>query len=399
MKFRFIVYTIIIGLLYSLSCTKLIEQPVEDCNFNEVTAGDAHPYSDLFQEVLDDFIASGAPGVSVAIYMPEYGWWVGCAGVARIEDQTPMKPCHVFHSASVAKPYTATMIMKLVQEGLIGLDDPIENYLPEDMISKIANADVATIRQLLSHTSGIYDLTYFAQERVDLINDPDLKMSVESRFEKYLYGRPAFGPAGECFHYSNAGMDLLGMIIEEASGESIGDYFQREIIESVGLTHTYYKSSPGYPEIPNLANGYIEQYPGQMQNWSHVDIALAEASMGHVGVIATPYEFARFYRELINGNILDSSTLEKMLKVEWKAEMGPDMCLGIYHRVLQYGGFYMHGGRGYGVRANARYYPEHDVALSIQTNVGDIFEQEKNEERFINMRDRLLDVIFSGPGK
>ena len=253
MKSKLYVLASIFGLLFYWSCEVGIDEPVDDCTLSESINSDAHPYSENFQEILDEYVARGGPGVSVAIETPE-GWWLGCSGMARIEDQTAMKPCHLFHSASVAKPYTATLIMKLHEDGKLNVDDPIRDYLPEDMVSQIENANEVTIRQLMSHTSGIRDLTFYSEERVDVMNHPFEERTIESRFEKFVYGIPSFFAPGENFRYSNAGFDLLGMIIEEASGQSFGAYFQQEIIDALGLTTTYFKASPGYPEIDGLVN-------------------------------------------------------------------------------------------------------------------------------------------------
>ncbi len=400
MKSNIYVFASVFSLLVLWSCETAINEPVDDCTLSVGIDSDAHPLADDLQDVLEDYIASGGPGVSVAIETPD-GWWLGCAGMARIEDQTSMKPCHLFHSASMAKPYTATLIMKLQEDGKLDVDDPIRNYLSEEMVSQIENADKATIRQLMSHTSGINDQT-FGYERADVMNNPFEERTIESRYEKYVYGVPAKFPPGENFLYSNAGFDLLGMIIEETSGMSFGDYFQQEIIEPLGLTTTYFKSSPGYPEIDGLVNGYIEHYPGELQNCTHIDREMTEIGMGHLGVIANPYEYARFYQELIRGNVLEPVTLKEMLTVEYTVRENVNMCLGIYYVIDDSHGdspMYLHNGAIFGMQGQTCYYPEPDVTLSMQVNTSWIFEEESNQERFDNLREGLVGVIFSGSGK
>jgi D-alanyl-D-alanine carboxypeptidase len=229
------------------------------------------------------------------------------------------------------------------------------------------------------------------------MNNPFEDRTFESRYEKFVYGKPAAFAPGEGFNYSNAGFDMLGLTIEEASGMSFGDYFQQEIIEPLGLTSTYFKSSPGYPEIAGLVNGYVEHYPGEMQNCTHIDREVSEMGMGQLGVIANPYEFARFYQELIRGNVLEPATLEEMLTVEYTVRENVNMCLGIYYVIDDSHGdrpMYVHNGAIYGMQGQVRYFPGEDITMSMQVNTCWIFEEDANNERFQNLRDGLLEVIF-----
>lgn len=395
MKSRYILIATMLSVLFVFSCTEEFFEPVESCSFTESTDNATNPYSDLYQQVLDDYIKNGIPGISIAVETPEHGWWVGCSGMASIEEDEKLKSCHLFHSASMAKTYTATMIMRLVEDEIICLDDGIAKYLPEEMISRIANGDTATIRQCLSHTAGFEDVYFALDGRTDVLNNPLSDLTLESRFEKFFYDRKAIASPGEKFEYSGAGFDLVGLIIEKVSGMPLGEYFEKEIIEPIGLVNTYYKASPGYPNIDGLVNGYMEHYSGKLQNCSDIDMKLSDIAMGHAGVIATPYEYARFYQELMRGNILNDNTLAEMLKVEWKAEEGPDYCLGIYHWDLEHGTSYLHSGMLYGILSVTRYYPDSDITISICTNLGGIFKS-KNVDRFQNLRKELVNVAFTG---
>lgn len=176
---------------------------MDTCTFSETTGNATNPNTTLYQDILDDFVDAGIPGLSIAIETPEHGWWVGCAGVASIEDNIAMQPCHLHHSASMAKTYTATMIMRLYEDEKLGLDDPARDYLPEDIVSEVANADEVTIRQLLNHTSGMVASYHSELTDIDLFNKPVADSSIESHFEKYVYRQPAGAAPGEEFNYNN----------------------------------------------------------------------------------------------------------------------------------------------------------------------------------------------------
>lgn len=381
------------------SCEEKFDYPVSTVPFNG--PANTSPYSELYQGILDDYVAQGMPGVSAAIYSAEDGWWTGCAGMARLEDLTLLNRSHVFNSASICKPYIAALTMRLVEVGLLGLDDPIKDYLPEDIVNGIENADLATVRQLLGHTSGIFNFDDNIKMYLDTFNDPLLHPSSKSLFENYVYGVKAYCEAGEEYHYSNTGYSLLGMIIEEVSGKSLGDYFEQEIIQPLGLTNTFYKSSDGYPDaIPNKVNSYFEEFPGQMQNCTDMQNMLTDIAMGHEGVIASPCEYAHFIRELMRGNIVDSSTLEIMLEEEnqdWNLRY---TALGIMHWDGSNDGYekFGHTGNTLGSRTIMMYIPKDDVAIAVASNLGGVIEGD-NTMRFSPMIGELLDVLLEREGE
>lgn len=385
--------------LFLYSCEETFDYPVSTIPFDGPE--NTSPYAELYQGILDDYVAQGMPGVSAAIYRAEEGWWTGSAGMARLEDQTQMTQSHVFNSASVGKPYIATLTMRLVEDELLGLDDPIKDYLPEEIVNGIENADEATVRHLLGHTSGIFNFDDNIKMYLDTFNDPLLHPSVESVFEKYVYGVPAYCKPGEEYHYSNTGYSLLGMIIEDVSGMSLGDYFEQEIIQPLGLTNTFYKSSPGYPDsIPNKVNSYFEEYPGQMQNCTDMQNMLTDLAMGHEGVIASPYEYARFIRELMRGNLVDSSTLDMMLENEKQDWNLTYYALGIMHWRGTNDGWdkYGHNGSSIGTRTVMLYMPKADVTIAVAMNLGGVIDGDITDT-FSPMIVELLDVLLEREGE
>ncbi|MDF1573248.1 MAG: serine hydrolase [Bacteroidales bacterium] len=235
----------------------------------------------------------------------------------------------------------------------------------------------------------------------DTFNDPLVHNSVESLFEKYVYGDPADGPVGEKYSYCSTGYALLGMIIEEASTMSLGGYFEQEIIESLGLVNTYFKNTPEYPDdVQYKTNRYMEQAPGQIQNCTDFTNNLASIAMGDIGLFATPYEYARFYQELLRGNVLDSSTMQLMLNDEIRIpeEEESYQCLGLEHdKSNVFGDIYWHGGGWFGTLSRTKYFPGSDVTISINTNgTGFTFHTDETLNRFSSLVDEIEKVTFTG---
>lgn len=185
MKIKVLVSSIFLGLLTMYSCEE-IDIPVESCTFSGTENNAANPYNSLYREILDEYVTMGLPGLSVAINTPDHGWWVGCAGMARIEDKVEMQPCHLINSGSIAKTYTATLIMRLYEQKKLDINDPVSKYLPEEIINNVANADEATIYHLLSHTSGIKGDESISGD-IDSYNDPYADSILMSHIEKYYY--------------------------------------------------------------------------------------------------------------------------------------------------------------------------------------------------------------------
>jgi D-alanyl-D-alanine carboxypeptidase len=395
MKYKYVLLASL-GTLFMLSCTKEIEDSVPACTFDEVAINTSNPLAPIYQELLDEYTASGLPGVSVAIETPSDGWWLGTAGMARIEDETPMEPCHLQHSASIVKPYIATLIMRLSEQDKLDLDDPISGYLPEDMVANIANAELATIRQLLNHSSGIYNFNSNLKIYVDTFNDPLVHTTTETIFEKYVYGIDASHPVGEEFDYSNTGYSLLGMIVESASEMSLGDYFDQEIVEVAGLQNTYYTSSPAYPDIPNTVNSYFEHYPGLLQNCTDIQKDFSNAAMGHEGLIASTFDFARFIQELMRGTILDSSTVAIMIADENRIDDSKTYGLGLQNYLTDYGDAYGHTGGSIGAVGYMMYFPDSDITFSMNSNLSGVFAGANSERFYTDLKDEFLKVLFTG---
>jgi len=143
-------------------------------------------------------------------------------GYANVELGVRITPQSLFQSGSVAKQFTATAIMMLVTEGRIGLDDPVVKYFPE---AREAAWKDATVRQLLTHTSGIPDI--FGEHDEDSytkgILDFHRDYTEDELLHRYLGLTLDFKP-GDRWNYSNTGYELLGFLIHRVTGLFYGDF-------------------------------------------------------------------------------------------------------------------------------------------------------------------------------
>ncbi len=171
-------------------------------------------------------------------------------GLANVELQVPVKQETIFQSGSVGKQFTATAVMMLVEEGKIGLDDPLTKYFADAPASW---KDV-TVRELLSHTAGFGDYPKNFNFRKDWTEDEELKL-IESI--------PLAYPPGTNWEYSNFGYVTLGILIHRVTGEFYGDFLQQRIFHPLGMQSTRIISEVDI--VPNRAAGY-QLVKGELKN-------------------------------------------------------------------------------------------------------------------------------------
>jgi CubicO group peptidase (beta-lactamase class C family) len=171
-------------------------------------------------------------------------------GLSNVELQVPVKPETIFQSGSVGKQFTATAVMMLVEEGKIGLDDPLTKYFPG---APPAWKDV-TVRELLSHTAGFGDYPKNFNYRKDWSEDEELKL-IESI--------PLTYAPGTNWGYSNFGYVTLGILIHRVTGQFYGDLLQQRIFHPLDMSSTRIISEADI--VPNRAAGY-RLVKGELKN-------------------------------------------------------------------------------------------------------------------------------------
>lgn len=215
-------------------------------------------------------------------------------GLANVELQVPVKPETIFQSGSVGKQFTATAIMMLVEEGKIGLDDPLTKFFPD---APPAWKQV-TIRQLLSHTAGFTDYPKTFDMRKDYTED-DLTKIVESIPLAYV--------PGTRWAYSNLGFLTLGIVIHKVTGEFYGDFLQERIFRPLGMSTTRIISEADI--VPNRAAGY-RLVKGELKNQEWVSPKLNTTADG--SLYFSILDLAKWDAALYTEKVLKRSSLDQM---------------------------------------------------------------------------------------
>jgi D-alanyl-D-alanine carboxypeptidase len=243
--------------------------------------------------------------------------WAGAAGIANQDGQVPMTKDIPIYTASITKLYTATVIMKLYEDGALSLDDPMSKYLPADLITGINvyegkdYSNEITIEQLLSHTSGIAD--YYEEKGKDgksafeiLVADPNSSWTVDEAIARTRDElQPHFAPGTGAF-YSDTNFLLLGKIIENVTQKPLQTVYEDYIFRPCGCTHTWLVNL-SQPQVASSAPADIF-YNGM----AITKMRLNEADWADGGIISTAEEMIIFLKALNEGKIISRDTLELM---------------------------------------------------------------------------------------
>src|SRR3954469_5482814 len=193
--------------------------------------GEQATTADLNAALKKSFKESDAPGVVAAVQTPRYTW-VRALGVADRATGKPMTP-EVYHRiGSVNKTFTATLLLQATGDGLLSLDDTIDQY-----IKGVPNGDEITLRQLANMTSGVATYSETKKFDGDPGADPYRVWEPEELAKIGIEYSPLFDP-GTQFDYSNTNYVLLGLVLEQVTGKPIRELYRQRIIEPLGLKDT-----------------------------------------------------------------------------------------------------------------------------------------------------------------
>ena len=185
--------------------------------------------------------AAGVPGLAVAVVRDGRVMYSRAYGVRELGMGEKLTPEHVFHFASVSKPFVATAIVQLAEKGKLELDDPVVKHLPYFRLADERYRDI-TIRQMLNHTAGMPDVEDYEWDK------PQFDDEAAERYVRSMSSEQILWAPGSGFKYSNMAFDTLGDLIAKVSGVSFEEYMQVNIFEPIGMID----SSFLYPQIDDM---------------------------------------------------------------------------------------------------------------------------------------------------
>ncbi|MCU1515750.1 MAG: hypothetical protein JWQ75_471 [Pseudarthrobacter sp.] len=280
------------------------------------------------------FIDQGAAAVVAQVRWPG-GEWSKAYGVRDLDSKQPAQPDDLVSVASVTKTMTAVSVMKLVDEGLIGLDDPVNGILPS-FTTVLRPPGPITVRQLLGHTSGMPSFGEAVYRTVDnILPAVEQRLSLQRGLE--LTGTlPWEAKDVGSFGYSDSNYLALGQLLETLRGKPYAEVLRDDVIRPLGLTRTTVDDL--HSGAPDVIHGYITirgervgggVTPSQLDSPSH-------------GVVSTMSDVNNFLAALFRGQLVSAKSLEEM-KASGPV---PLFGLGMLNWSQDCTGAARHGGRG-----------------------------------------------------
>lgn len=321
-------------------------------------AEDASP-GDAIDELFAAYAQGMQPGVAVAVIHNGKLAIERTYGYADIDARTPITADTAFDLASVSKQFGAMAIMLLEEDGKLSYDDVVGKYVPE-----LQEYDGVTIRHLLLHTGGLPD--YY-----DVIDTSAGMPTNQDAAE--LLGKMAkadFAP-GTRYEYSNAGYDMLGPIVEAASGMRFAEFVQQRIFAPLGMQGSRVHDH-NLPVIPNRARGYEPAEGGFVLN----NDSPLNAIIGSGSIFSTLNDLFRWDQALYTENLVSAATRE-LAFTSGTNNSGESLDYGFGWRIDEYDDHkrLRHGGSWVGFRSHIARIPELRFTIILLSNRAD-FEPE-----------------------
>lgn len=327
------------------------------------------PFTTDYQAIVDAAVARGVPG-AVLLVQTETQQFLGAAGVSSLGNSTPMLATDRMPAGSAGKPLIGLLAAQLHNEGLLNLDDSIATWLPVSIIEQIPNGEQISLRQLLNHSSGIYNYTEDTEFFEAVLANPDAQWS-NADVAPFGLNKPAYFTPGQGFEYSNTGYVLAGMIFDEVLQYHHAQALRDRFYTPLGMVDTFYKGQEtAYGEF---ISGYMDiNGDGILDDVKPYQLNVARASSP---VASSVQDLALFLRSLIDdNNFVTGADREQMygngnlISVAGGYEYG----LGIHRQRVGNQTLYFHAGLEPGYATQNIYMEESGTSITAFINCSEL---------------------------
>jgi D-alanyl-D-alanine carboxypeptidase len=304
---------------------------------------------------VDEWLAStGAPSVSIAIVQDGRLAYAKAFGAAHLKPGAPSTPATRYAIDSISKQFTAAALLLLAEQGRLSLDDPIAKWFPE-----LRPAAAVTLRQLLTHTSGIRD--YWPQ---DFLTPEMTRPTTTAAIIEEWAQRPLDFAPGADWQYSNTGYVLAGAVVEKVSGETLFEFLSRHVFAPLHMAHVA-EYSAGPTAVGDAAGytryglGPVVAAPKEAPGWL----------FGAASLAMQPSDLALWDLSLIERSLLTADSYNAQFQpVVLTGGRTHDYGLGLNVATVQGRLRIGHSGGGSGFLADNRVWPKERAAIVVLTN-------------------------------
>ncbi|WP_115421485.1 serine hydrolase domain-containing protein [Ensifer sp. M14] len=372
-----------------------------------MTGHDGNRVDDL-SRLLGGYINDGAVGVSLAFSQRDGETVAVTSGLSDRARGLPVSPTQLFKIGSCTKTFTVAALLKLAEKGAVDLGAPISRWFPD-----LPGATAISVRQLINHRGGLPEFEYDIPMTPDRIWTPaelvDLAFQVGGQT---VPGGPAV--------YNNTGYVLAGMLIEQLTGQSLGAYVRREVLEPLALENTWSPATESFPE-ERMVRGYYHRPPpaadagaciaAGAEMWRMDGVlpysdALQDSSDSFPftaayacgDMVSTPSDMVAFMRALFGGRLLADGMFREMsegrVTVSFPGtrmrETGAGLFQSSYAGRLVYG----HQGSIPGYVTVMQHEPISGLTIAMTSNVGSGYRMSFYASGLHEVLDRAIGIIL-----
>lgn len=336
------------------------------------------PIAQELQAALDDVVAAGASGVTLRVDDGKRIYRLA-SGQSRLEPPQRMRPEANIRVGSITKTFVSTVALQLVEEGRLSLDDTVEQWQP----GLIPGGAQITVRQLLNHTSGLFNYTDDDAFISEVLTNP-LTVYTPQQLITLANSYPPRFPPGTSWSYSNTNYIVAGLILERVTHQSMSQLIQQRITRPLRLRHTSLPERS--PDIQGYhAHGY---FPPALTGEGYVDVTRLSPTVAWAAgaLVSNVDDLRRYFGALLGGQLLRPAQLAQMKDlVPAEDEIGYG--LGLYRSETACGPIWGHDGGipGYATIAQNDETGRRGIALGLSTDAD-------ADEQISAAAGRLIDV-------
>jgi D-alanyl-D-alanine carboxypeptidase len=349
-------------------------------------AAHATDAEDVLRAQLAAGLARGMPSISIAIATRQGVIWSDAVGYANLQSRSLAHTGYLYGIGSITKMFVACVIEQLIDEGRLSLDATGAELLGKELVGGIPNADRATVRQLLDHTSGVpsweFDPEWIRHGRGSAM-DPSHLWGKTEALDYLKSGRDhATNEPGSGYGYSNSNYTLLGLIIEKVTGHEVVREIHERLLAPRGLMDIRFEGfepvdAARVPSRYHFGTADFVRDAGLHPSFRRVRGPIIDVSRSNLStewtagaVLATAHDLALFVRDLRDGHVVSAAALKRMSTFSATDDRDEDMGQGL--ALDRYGHEQLIGytGNVLGFGAAVGWVPGEDVVIALLTNVG-----------------------------
>jgi D-alanyl-D-alanine carboxypeptidase len=300
------------------------------------------------------------PGVIVGVRSPEGTWTAGYGAADLVSGEPVPVDAHV-RIASVTKSFVGTVILQLADDGLLSLEDPIDDYVPD-----VPNGSRITLRELITMTSGLGNYSNDEAWGSAVLADLEAEWSPQQLLA-YSYSMPASFAPGSNMEYSNANFVLLGLVIEQVTGSPLAEVLDERIMQPLGLAETTYPADNALPE-PRMTGYTLPAVVHPVGGGSNIWMDATEWSPSSAGaagaMISDVDDMLVWGRVLATGDgVLSAGAQVDRLRSFGSSDLAPGEFYG--EAIVCQGGWIGHNGNIPGYNTLLRYEPATQTTIVV----------------------------------